>query len=194
MIAPTKGISTVRMAGVRARGSEHRICHVAAYLCAELDHHPCMSAHENTESVLAQTVAGRLLGGVPVMGGTLALTASRLVFLPLVSRGGLGRSNGAAKLGERVHSQVDHDYVSPQRLLNAAIKPLAVRIEVPLAQIQTVTPTRRYALLVAWVDAGKPKNAEFAVAASRFSPGWNPQNVTARDRFLAELTRRIPRR
>ena len=170
------------------------MCLIRASCFAEADHHGGMTTDENIEPVLAQAVAGRLLGGVPVMGGTLALTATRLVFLPLVSRAGLGLSSRAAKLGERVHRQLDQDYISPQRLLNAAIKPLAIRIEAPLAQIQAVTPTRRYALLITWVDAGKPRKAEFAVAASRFSPGWNPENVTARDRFLAEVTGRLPKR
>jgi hypothetical protein len=69
---------------------------------------------------------------------------------------------------------------------------LAVRVEIPLTQIQAVTPTRRYALLVTWVDAGKLKKAEFAVAASRFSPGWNPENATARDSFLAQVSGHLP--
>jgi len=56
-----------------------------------------------------------------------------------------------------------------------------------------VITTRGYALLVTWVDAGKLKKAEFAVAASRFSPGWNPENATARDSFLAQVTGRLPK-
>jgi hypothetical protein len=149
---------------------------------------------DDREPVLAQAVAGRLMAGMPVMGGTLALTATRLVFLPLVSREGLGISNKAAKLSERAHRQLDQQWISPQRLLNAAIRPLAVRVEIPLTQIQAVTPTRRYALLVTWVNEGEPKKAEFAIAASRFSPGWNPQNAVARDNFLAQITGRLPER
>ena len=148
---------------------------------------------DDREPVLAQAVAGRLMAGVPLMGGTLALTATRLVFLPLVSRAGLGISNKAAKLSERAHRQLDPQWISPQRLLNAAIKPLAVRVEIPLTQLQAVTPTRRSGLLVTWVDAGKPRRAEFAVAASRFSPAWNPENATARDSFLAQITSRPPK-
>ena len=155
-------------------------------------HTLCMTT-DDREQVLAQAVAGRLTAGLPLMGGTLALTATRLVFLPLVSRAGLGISNKAAKLSERAHRQLDQDWISPQRLLNAAIRPLAVRVEIPLTQIQAVTPTRRYALLVTWLDAGKLKRAEFAVAASRFSPGWNPENATARDSFLAHVTDRLPK-
>jgi hypothetical protein len=148
---------------------------------------------DDREPVLAQAVAGRLMAGVPLMGGTLALTATRLVFLPLVSRAGLGISNKAAKLSERVHRQLDQQWISPQRLLNAAVNPLAVRVEIPLTQLQAVTPTRRSGLVVTWVDAGKPRRTEFAVAASRFSPAWNPENATARDSLQAQITSRLPK-
>ena len=115
---------------------------------------------DDPEQVLAQAVAGRLTAGIPLMGGTLALTATRLVFVPLVSRVGLGTSNKAAKLSERAHRQLDQQWINPQRLLNAAISPLAVPVEIPLAQIHAVTPTRRSAMIVTWVDAGKPRRAE----------------------------------
>ena len=90
-----------------------------------------MSAQEDSEPVLAQAVGGRLMGGIPLMGGTLVLTATRLVFLPLVSRAGLDVSNKAAKANKMLHRLVDQQHANPQRFLNAAIKPLAVRIEIP---------------------------------------------------------------
>ena len=65
---------------------------------------------DDREPVLAQAVAGRLRAGVPLMGGTLALTATRLVFLPRVSQAGLGISNKAAKLSERAHRQLDQQW------------------------------------------------------------------------------------
>jgi hypothetical protein len=66
-------------------------------------------------------------------------------------------------------------------------------VEIPLTQLQAVTPTRRSGLLVTWVDAGKPRRTEFAVAASRFSPAWNPENATARDSLQAQITSRLPK-
>ena len=65
---------------------------------------------DDREPVLAQAVAERLMAGVPLMGGTLALTATRLVFLPLVSQAGLGISNKVAKLSERAHRQLDQQW------------------------------------------------------------------------------------
>ena len=65
------------------------------------------------------------------MGGTLDLTATRLVFLPLINREAVDVSNRAAKVGERLHRQLGQQhYISSQRLLNAAIKPVAGPIDV----------------------------------------------------------------
>src|SRR5215207_970303 len=70
---------------------------------AGIGHHVGMAADEHTEPVLAQAMAARLMGGISVMGGTLVLTATRVVFLPLIGREGLDLSNKAAKLGQRLH-------------------------------------------------------------------------------------------
>lgn len=145
------------------------------------------------ERILAQAVAGRLMRGVPVVGGTLALTATRLVFVPLISREGIALSNKAAKLGERAHRAAgSDDHMNPQRLLNALIKPLAANVVIDLLDVQAVTPSRRCAVLVEWRRGDAAKRAEFAIAASRFSPSWNPRNVEARDRMLTEISRQLP--
>jgi hypothetical protein len=72
--------------------------------------------------------------------------------------------------------------------------PLATPIDMPLNRIRTITPTRRCALLVSWVDTRKPRTAEFAVFASRFSTIWNHDNVASRDRFLAAVVAALPDR
>jgi hypothetical protein len=149
-----------------------------------------MSAENDPEPVVAQQVAGRLMGGMNVMGGALMLTDRRLVFVPLISKAGLKLSNKAAKASKKLH---DWD-VSPQRLLNTAIMPLATPIDMPLNRIRTIMPTRRCALLVSWVDMGKPRKAEFAVFVSRFGTIWNRDNVASRDRFLAAVVAALPDR
>jgi hypothetical protein len=149
-----------------------------------------LSTENDAEPVLTQQVAGRLMGGIGVMGGTLMLTDRRLVFVPLISKAGLKLSNKAAKASQKLH---DWDF-SPQRLLNTAIMPLTTPIDMPLNRIRTITPTRRCALLVSWVDTGKPRKAEFAVSASRFSPIWNRENVASHDRFLAAVVAALPDR
>jgi hypothetical protein len=62
-----------------------------------------LSAENDAEPVVAQQVAGRLMGGINAMGGVLMLTDRRLVFVPLISKAGLKLSNKAAKASQKLH-------------------------------------------------------------------------------------------
>ena len=84
-----------------------------------------MSEEVESEPVLLQQFAGRLAGGVNLMGGKLMLTRSRIVFVPVIQRAALKRSSQAAGLSQHLHGW----HIHPQKLLNAAIMPLTKPIE-----------------------------------------------------------------
>jgi hypothetical protein len=142
-----------------------------------------VSEEHESEPVLLQQFAGRLAGGLNLMGGTLMLTRSRIVFVPLIQRGSLKRSSKAAGLSQHLHDWQCH----PQKLLNAAIMPLTKPIEIPLNQIEKIAASRRCALLISWTDSTKSRTMEFGIAATRFSSIWNPENIASRDRLLAAI-------
>jgi hypothetical protein len=130
-----------------------------------------------------QQVAGRLAGGMNLMGGTLMLTRSRIAFVPVIRRAALKRSSQAAGLSQHLHGWDIH----PQKLLNKAIMPLTKTIEIPLNRIQEIAASRRCALLISWNDSTKLRAMEFGISATRYSPIWNPENIASRDRLLAEI-------
>ncbi|VVJ20237.1 Uncharacterised protein [Amycolatopsis camponoti] len=140
------------------------------------------------ETVVASQYGGRMLGVVPMMGGTLILTGQRLVFVPLIGRSGLQLSNRAAKHSANLHDWNFH----PQRLLNALVMPLTAEIDIGLDTIIAATATRRCALLVRWDRDGKEKKMEFSISAHFVTPIWNPENIVCRDRFLAALKAAVP--
>jgi hypothetical protein len=79
-------------------------------------------------------------------------------------------------------------------MLNAAIKPLAVRFEAPLAQIQGRDADPSLRTVDHLGRRGQAKEGGVRGRRKPLQPGWNPENVTARDRFLAEVTGRLPQR
>jgi len=142
-----------------------------------------VSEEAESEPVLLQQVAGRLAGGMALMGGTLMLTRSRIIFVPVIQRAAVKRSSQAAKLSQDLHDWQGH----PQKLLNAAIMPLTKRIEIPLNQIEKIAASRRCALRISWTGSTKPRTMEFGISATRLSPIWNPENIASRDRLLAAI-------
>ena len=141
--------------------------------------------------IVRKDVAGLLVKGVPLIGGTLVLTHSELLFVPLISRDSLTLSSRAAGLSKKLHDWSAH----PQTFLNAAIKPLAKQIAITLRDVEVVEPSRRCAVLITWNDGSKRRTTEYGISASRFSPVWSPDNVLARDALLAaiEKARRSPK-
>jgi hypothetical protein len=142
-----------------------------------------MTENLDGEPVLEREVAGRLAGGVNLMGGTIVLTSRRLVFLPVIGRPALQLSNWAATQSKNLHDWSLH----PQKLLNTAIMPLTKPIDIPLAQITDIAATRRCALRISWSESTKPRTMEFGIFASRFNPIWNPENVVHRGQLLTAL-------
>lgn len=142
-----------------------------------------MSEEVESEPVLLQQFAGRLAGGLNLMGGKLMLTRSRIVFIPLIQRGALKRSSKAAGLSQHLHDWQGH----PQKLLNMAIGPLTKPIEIPLNQIEKIAASRRCALCISWTSSTKPRTMEFGIWATRFSSVLNPENIATRDRVLAAI-------
>jgi hypothetical protein len=142
-----------------------------------------VSEEVESEPVLLQQFAGRLAGGANLMGGTLMLTRSRIVFVPVIQRAALKRSSQAAGLSQHLHGW----HIHPQKLLNAAIMPLTKPIEIPLNEIEKIVASRRCALLISWTDRTKPRTMEFGIWATRYSTIWNPQNIASRDRVLAAI-------
>jgi hypothetical protein len=136
-----------------------------------------------SEPVLLQQPAGRLAGGVNLMGGTLMLTRSCIVFIPVIQRAALKRSSQVAGLSQHLHGW----HIYPQKLLNAAIMPLTKPVKIPLNKIEKITASRRCALLISWTDSTKLRTMEFGISATRFSTIWNPENIASRDRVLAAI-------
>jgi hypothetical protein len=142
-----------------------------------------MSESFDGEPVLMREAASRLAVGLNLMGGMMVLTSRRLVFVPLISRSALQSSSRAAKYSKQLHDWSLH----PQKLLNMAIMPLTKPIDIPLAQITDVTPTRRCALRISWSDSAQSRTMEFAVFATLLTWIWNPENVVHRDQLLTAI-------
>jgi hypothetical protein len=134
-------------------------------------------------SVIRKDFAGLLIKGVNLMGGTLVLTEEELLFVPLIGRDSLSLSSRAASLSKRMHDWSIH----PQTLLNAAVKPLARQIRIPLRNIESVDATRRCALRFSWLDEPQHRLTEYGISSSRFAPVWSPDNVVSRNALLAAI-------
>lgn len=106
-----------------------------------------------------------------------------MIFEPIIGRSALKSSSRTAGLSQHLH----HWHLHPQKLLNTAIMPLTKRVDIPLDQITDIAPTRRCALRISWMASATPRSMEFAIAATRLSTIWNPENVVCRDQLLAAV-------